>query len=112
MFASDHAMGMCFVYNSLHISHVLCNAAAVGKWPMSTKALGKTSRKTSRTQLTSTTLVCLERSHCTSQGLGPAFSAQLGYPVQAAEGAQLGWIQEPVFLAQASQFLGKVFIKF
>lgn len=47
-----------------------------------------------------------------SQGLGPAFSAQLGDPVQAAEHAQLGWIEEQVFLAQANQFLGKVHIKF
>lgn len=84
--------------SSLHTAHVLVplpcalHAAAVSKWPTSAKALGKTSRKTSRTQLTSTNPVCLERSHCTSQGLGPPFSAQLGDPVHAAEDAQLEWI--------------------
>lgn len=68
--------------------------------------------KKSKTQITSTTLVFLEQSHCTSEGLGQVFSAQLGGPVQPAEDAQLGWIQEQVFLTQAIQFMGKVYIKF
>lgn len=45
-------------------------------------------------------------------GLCSASSAQLGEPVQAAEDARLRWISEHVFLAQASQVLGKVFINF